>query len=293
MWWVWLTYVVQHLECVVEVVFVGFAIAGLDAFECSHFGQDDGEQAATAQFDEADTGNGRHHDFIEFVDDALLRDNLNAFGVAPQSILRLFLYLESQLCSEAYAAHHAEGVVAERDVGVEGSGDDAVLEVEQSVEEVDEFAVATLVEADGKRIDGEVAAVEVVVECAVLDDGLAAVALIALAACADEFYLLLMPFQLRRAEVAEDADVCSFAEFLCQRLGETYAASLAHHHHVDVLRGTFQDDVPHITANDVALHAQRVGCLADAVQQGSVDGTKRVRLPCPLPEVVVFLYGVN
>ena len=306
---------------------MGAAVACLNAFECSHFGQDDGQQAATAQFDEADAGRRRHHDLVQLVDDAFLRDNLDALGVAAEGFRCLFLNLEVQLSGETDAPHHAQRVVAEGDVGVERRGDDAVLKVEQPVEEVNQFAVAVVVEADCERIDSEVAAMQVVVERPVFHDRLPAVPLVALAPCADELNLLVVPLELRRAEVAEDADVSAPPHVLGEGLGkadartgsqppsnlpprrEAFFAKLAVsvsplllgggdggggcYHHIDVLRRPLQDDVPHVAAYDVAFQAQRVGLLPDATQQRVVDEALRICPASVLAEAVVFLYGVN
>ena len=165
--------VVEDFEGVVEVVLVGAAVAHLYAFEGGELGEDDGEETGAGEFDEADTGPGREHDFVEFVDDAFLGDDLDTLGVALEGLLGLVLYLEAELGGEADAAHHAQGVVGEGDVGVEGRSYEAVLHIEESVEAVDELAEAVGVETDGEGIDGKVAAVEVVVEGAVFDDGFA------------------------------------------------------------------------------------------------------------------------
>ena len=100
---------------------------------------------------------------------------------------------------------------------------DAVLEVEQSFEEVDELAVAFCVEAEGEGIDGEVASVEVIVERAVLHDGLPAVSLIAFAPCADELNLLVVPLELCCAEATVDADVSAAPHVFGKGLGEADA----------------------------------------------------------------------
>ena len=166
---------------------MGTSVLDLHAFKGGQFGEDDGQQTGTGEFDEADAGTGREHDFIQFVDDALLRDNADALGIAHEGLLRLFLYLETELGGEAHAAHHAQGVVGEGDVGVEGCGYEAILHVQQAVEAVDEFAEAFRVETDGEGVDGEVATVKVVLQRAVLHDGFARVVTITLATGTNEF----------------------------------------------------------------------------------------------------------
>ena len=68
---------------------------------------------------------------------------------------------------------------------------------------------------------------QVVVEGAVLYDGLAAVPLIALATGTNELNLLISPFKLCCAKVAEDADVSASAKLLSQGPSKTDATSLA------------------------------------------------------------------
>ena len=62
---------------------------------------------------------------------------------------------------------------AMRNPRVEGCAEDAVVEVSNTAEGIHECAVATLVEADGKGVDGEVAPILVVLQGAVFNDGFA------------------------------------------------------------------------------------------------------------------------
>ena len=41
---------------------------------------------------------------------------------------------------------------------------------------------------------------------------------------------------------------------------------LSHNDDVDVVAGTFQEDVAHVTAHDIALHAEMVGSSTDLVE---------------------------
>src|SRR5690606_41219211 len=86
----------------------------------------------------------------------------------------------------ARGAQDGEGVVVEGLAGVERRREAAGGEVGQPAERVDQLAEALGVEGDGEGVDGEVAPAEVVLERAVLDDGLAGVGPVALAARADE-----------------------------------------------------------------------------------------------------------
>ena len=61
---------------------MGATIACLYAFQCGYLGQNESEQSATAQFNEADTGNRRHHNLVQFIDNAFLRYNLDALCIS-------------------------------------------------------------------------------------------------------------------------------------------------------------------------------------------------------------------
>ena len=173
----------------------------------------------------------------------------------------------STLSREAHAAHHAQRVVGESDVGVERCAYNAVLEVVDAVERVYEFAEARLVKAYRHGVDGEVAAVLVVLECAVLNHGLARTTVVALAACAHELHLRVVELNLRRTEVAVYGEMSApasgllvLAQRLLQRLRHLYAA--AHDDDVDVVRGALEEYVAHIAAHEIAFYAHLVGHFA-------------------------------
>ena len=77
------------------------------------------------------------------------------------------------------------------------------VEVVYAAEGVYQLAEVGAVELYGHGVDGEVAAVLVVLERAVLHDRLARVVAVALAACPDKLYLHVAVLHLCRAEVAE------------------------------------------------------------------------------------------
>ena len=83
---------------------------------------------------------------------------------------------------------------------------------------------------------------------------------VALAPCADKLHLDILVFHLSRTEIAEHRYVGLASEPLFQCVGHLDAA--AHNHHVDVVRGTFQKQVAHISAHHIALHPQRVCGIA-------------------------------
>ena len=252
---------------------MGAAVAFLDDIEGGDFGQDNLKQPSTLQVFETDAGVRREHDFVELDGNALATDYLDTVSHALQTHKGFLLNLEVQLGGETDAAHHAQGVIGKRHLGVEGRGNDAVLEVGNAVERVDELAETAAVQTDSHRINGEVAAILVVLERTVLDNGLSRVVAVALLAGTDEldFHLLtpdsrlLTPeFHLCRTEVLKDRKVCTMTELLLQRLGHLDAA--AHDNDIDIVGGTLEENIAHIAPHDIAFHAQAVGYTAYLVE---------------------------
>ena len=107
------------------------------------------------------------------------------------------------------------------------------MQVGQSVVVVDKLAEAAGVDAQRHGIDGEVAAGDVLVQRSVLDDGVAAVAVIALAAGADKFQLGAVPGQAGGAEALEHRHFDMLSQRACR--GACQVDARAHGHEVDVL----------------------------------------------------------
>ena len=122
----------------------------------------------------------RVDDLIEFVLDALSADNLDPVGHALKGHESLVFDLEIQLRRKTDAAHHAQGVVGKGDARLQRGGDDAVFEVGQTIERIDEFSETLLVQADSHRIDGEITTVLIVFQRTVLTTGFPGVVTITL-----------------------------------------------------------------------------------------------------------------
>ena len=262
-------HVVQYLQRVVEIVLVRAAVFGFNHVQRCHFGQDEFQQAAALQFHETARGLVAHHNLVELHDDTFCTHNFKALAVAPEGFEGFLFNLEMQCRGKAHTAHHAQRVVAEGDVGVEGRGDDAVFDVHHATEGVNEFAQTVVVEADGQGIDGEIAAVLVVLQRAVLNDRLARIVGIAFAACTYEFHLLTLPFQLGRAEIAKYRQVGTMTDARLDGFGNGDTA--AFDHHVNILRRTVHQQIAHVAADDVALHTQFVGHLTNELKHRGAD----------------------
>ena len=125
------------------------AVDCLDALQRGYLRQYQLHEAAFLHEFESHGGGGREHYLVELHHDALGGDYLYPFGVAPYGLEGVVGYAEAELAGEADGAHHAQGVVAEGDVGVEGSAQDAGLEVGDTIEGVHQLSVAVAIEAHG------------------------------------------------------------------------------------------------------------------------------------------------
>ena len=129
---------------------------------------------------------------------------------------------------------------------------------------VDEFAKVVCVEANAQGVDGKVAPVKVVFEGAVFNDGLARVAVVAFASGAHKLNFDTVPFHLGRTEVLIDGRLVLPSQTRGKRPGGLDA--VAYHHDVDIIGRPVQEEVAHITANQVAGVSQTVGRFADGVE---------------------------
>ena len=251
-------HIVQHFEGMIEIVFVGTSVACLHEVELTEFGQDDLEQPTAIEVVQAFARCGGHHDFVQLVGDALPTDDVQPFGIPFECVERLFFNHEVQLGSEAYAAEHAQRVVGESDIRVERCAYDAVLQVVETSERIDEFAEALFVQANRHRVDGEIASVLVILQRTVFHDGFARSTVITLPTRTHKFYLTSSLYlQLCRSEVFEHRKMCLFPQSLFEGLCHGDAA--AHDHHVNIVRRAFEEDVAHVATHHITFHPHLVG----------------------------------
>ena len=138
----------------------------------------------------------------------------------------------------------------------------------QAVEGVDELTEAVSVQADGQSVDREVTALLIFLQRTVLDEGLAAIGGVALTAGAYEFDLQVALLDLCGAEASEDRDMCTTPEAPRYRLCQVDAAPDGDD--VDILRGAVEEEVSHITPDDVGVYTEFVRGFADEVKEGGV-----------------------
>ena len=164
------SYVVEHGKRMVEIILMS---APFDHFHTLHggkFRENYCKQPGFQQEIPADRRTRCAHYFHKFIDDTLMRDYADAFGVAPYGFKGLRPDGETELCGEADGAHHAQGIIAESHVRVERCAEQAFFHVAETVEKIHELAEAYAVDPQCERIDSEVAARQVLFESAVLHD---------------------------------------------------------------------------------------------------------------------------
>jgi hypothetical protein len=125
-------------------------------------GMDGGEDAEAVQVAEGGLGGRIVEDAGEFVVEAGATDTLEVGGVALEVTQGAALDAEIKAGGIAGGAEHAGGVVLEGAV-VEGA-DETSFEIGDAVGGVQELAAVGAVEAEGEGVDGEVAAVEVLLD---------------------------------------------------------------------------------------------------------------------------------
>ena len=204
--------------------------------------------------------------------------------------------MKIQLGSKADATHHAQRVITKRHLGIQRCGNDAILQVGNSIKRIYQFAESILIQADSHGIDGKVATILVILQRTILHHRLTRVVAIALLTCTNElhFYFLSIlappyprtpvpPYNdLRRAEVLEYAKMCSLAHSILQGFRHTNAHTygafplaswrgnlglrLTYHNYIDVVRGAFQKDVTHISTNHITFYSHLVSYLANLME---------------------------
>ena len=271
-----LTHVLQHLQCVVEIVLMRLAVSFLHHVERHKLWQNQLQQSAALQVHKSAAGMFRQHYLVQLVLYPLAADNLYPLGIALKGIEGLRLNVKVQLRGKPHTAHHAQRVVAEGYIGVERCAYYTVLQVVKSVKGIHQLAKPCGVKAYRHCIDGEVAAVLVVLQRAVLNNRLTRVALIALLACSHKFHLYFLlcltveVFHLGSAKILKHRQVSALAQLLLQSLRHSYPraphTSVGSYHYINIIAFALQKNITHISSHHVCLHLHAVGNSAYPVQ---------------------------
>ena len=173
------------------------------------------------------------------------------------------LDIEAQLRCKSDGAHHAQRVVAEGDVGVERCAYDAVVQVLDAAKGVNQIAIGVVVQRYCHGVDGEVAAILVVLQGAVFHNGFPAVKPVALPSGPHKLYLpvdvVVVIDKGGGAEVFEyrhfDAGIDGAGGSTCQ------VDAVPHAYDVDVGAVALQEVVAHHPPHGIGLHAHGIGSV--------------------------------
>ena len=102
----------------VEVVFMRASVFNFHSLQCCQLRENEWKQSASVKVYETFRRNRGEQYLVQLVGYAFFRNNIDAFPVSLQRIECFVFYVEIKLSGESYAAHHAQRVVAERDVRV-------------------------------------------------------------------------------------------------------------------------------------------------------------------------------
>jgi hypothetical protein len=82
-----------------------------------------------------------HDDLVQFVGNALLRNDADAFFIISDGSECNRVYLEIKLCSETNSTKHPQRIIAESNIWLTGRADHLMLEIAQAIERINELAV--------------------------------------------------------------------------------------------------------------------------------------------------------
>ena len=262
------TDVVQHLEGMGEIVLVSPAVHSLDALETRQLRQHIIHQAEIVQQSQGQRRSVAKQHLVEFLGDSLLREYVHplahrgngfaAFGHDLKALLR-----SGEPGGKTYRPEHPEGIVAEGHIRVQRSTYHSGGQVPDTSERVHKSPEIIFLKTECHRIYGEVPAFLVILQRAVLHDGLAGIPVVGLLSSPHELQFSTSEAQHSRTEIPEKGDVRmppgGGMDLPRQCLSESHTAAL--HHNVDILAGPAQKAVPDITPYHKGPHAAFSGNL--------------------------------
>ena len=256
---------VEHHQGMGEVILMPDPFLRLHSFQGTEFGENQRQQSATFQQVEADRRFRRKDDLIQLIHDTLFRDDRDALLVPFDRIESVGIDKESQLAGKADGTHHAQRIVAKRNIRIERRTDQQIIHIGQAIERIDQFTIPVLIQAKRQSIDRKVTAVLVVFERPVFDNRLAAVMRVGFLAGADKLQFQIAGFHLCRTEVLEDGQISSPSQFpgnsFCQ------LDSAPDGNDIDIFGRTMQKDIPHITAYHICFNSQLVRRLRNQMKR--------------------------
>jgi len=239
---------------------VGVVAALLDALAGRELGQDAGQQASRVEQLEGLPGTFADEHLAELVGDPLDGDDRRPepAGQRTHGGRQRLVELETQLGGEAHRAEHPERVVAEGRDRVERRPQEARLEVGQPGSE---SVLHPAAEIHQQRVDGEVAAAEVLVDAGRLHIGLARVVAVALRPRRGELDRTVAPHHLGSAEALEDDRRRAPGE--PAEVGGQLRSTAVLDDDVDLPVLAAEEPVAHVAAHGPGANAQLSGRLGE------------------------------
>jgi cell division transport system permease protein len=184
---------------------------------------------------------------------------VDAFPVGHDGVECFGMNIESQLRRKPNGAHHAQRIVAKRDIGVQRRSDNAVFQILQAIEIIYQFAKSRTIDAQSQRIDRKIAPFEIVLQRTVFHNGFSGIVGIRFFSCSHKFQFIPFVFYLCRAKILINRHFRLFAHFFCHCLRQCYAAS--HNHKIDIFRRSAKKNIANVSSYHITLHIHFVGNL--------------------------------
>ena len=246
--------IIDHLQGMIEIVFMPLAINVLGPGKLDHLRKDDLQQPAFVQEIKSHRWFLTQQDFIQLIGNPFTAYNGYPFCAFGDGLPGFLFDTETKLAGKTDRTHHAQGIIAESLCRRQRGLDDLPAEVGDAIKGIDECSVIRFVQADGEGVDGKIAAVLIIFQGTAFHRGFTAVETITLFAGAYEFDLDILEFDLCRSKVPEEMHLGPRVEFLCRLFGQR--DPVAHTYNINILGGALQYFIPYETADQVTGYSQ-------------------------------------
>ena len=166
--------------------------------------------------------------------------------------------------SKTDATHHAQGIIAESNIRVEGSADCLFLHILQTSERIYQFAKTCSIETYSQSIDREIATILIVFQRAVFNNRFTRIPLIRLLTCTYKLYFRASIFYLCCSEILENRNMSTTSQLFSK--GFRHCNSTSYNYYIYIFRGTLQKNITNITTYHITLHTEcisRFGYLSE------------------------------
>ena len=254
------TYILQHLQCMIEIILMLTTVLLLYNVECGKLRQYYLQQSAALQVFKTNAWVRSHNNLVQLVLYTLAAHNFYTVGHALQCIKRFLFYLKVKLCGKAYASHHAQRVVAKGNTRLQRCGNYTILKVSQPVKRIHQLTESCFVQTYCHGVDGKVTTILIVLQCTILYYRFARVVTVALFPGSNKlhfvFHAFLAEFYLCSTEVLKHRQVSLLSHQTFQFFG--YLNSATYNYNIYVVRWAFQEYIPNVSPYNIALQPQTV-----------------------------------